>query len=455
MRAKSFASYRGIAAALALAWLTACAGGAAREETGPRVPTTKVELASEAYVFAYPLVLFDRTRTVMVNAIGAHNRLVARTTTATPFTRDGAPPDADTVSAVAYLDLRAQPLVLTIADSGERFTRIELVDAYGNVFASLGTRTKGNAAASFAIVGPSGGAAVSGTTEVKAPTNLVLLQAQIATEGERDVGRASGLLRQWSLTPLSAWTQGKRNRAVERPRGMSQIEPPVKQVEALKPAALGELIVKLMQANPPEAADGPLVKKFPTIGLDWQRGSFTQKLDAATAERAWTDARNRIRAAQPTGRQVNGWTISMASGSFGVDYLSRAAAARVGLGGGMLAEDTIELRTRVDASGQPLSGAHGYEIDFAEAPPVRAFWSITLLDEQGRMVDNLINRYAVRGDRLRKGEPVRVQFAGPKGDRSGWLPAPRGPFSLVLRLYWPKEAAVSGAWQPPAVRRVD
>lgn len=444
----------GLALALCAGLLAACAGGRAPIE-GPRVPSTRVELASEAYVYAYPLVIFDQVRRAQVNAIGAHNRLVVRSTTATPFTQGGAPPDADTVSAVAYLDLRAQPLVLSMPDAGQRFTRIELIDAYGNVFASLGTRTKGNAAASYAIVGPTSGGAVSGATELRAPTNLVLLQAQIATAGERDIGAAAGLLRRWSLTPLGDFAKGTRRTAVERPRGVPQLESPVNRVESMTPQAYGEELVKLMQANPPAAADGPLVKKFASIGLDWQRGAYTQKLDSATAERAWNDARLRIRGAQPAGREAGGWTFSRASGSYGVDYLSRAAAARLGIGGGVLADDTIEAKARVDAGGQRLQGAHRYEIDFSKAPPVNAFWSLTLVDDTGRMVDNVLNRYALRGDRLPKGSKVRVQFAPPSGDRASWLPAPRGPFALVLRLYWPKEAAVSGSWTPPAVKRVD
>jgi hypothetical protein len=76
------------------------------------------------------------------------------------------------------------------------------------------------------------------------------------------------------------------------------------------------------------------------------------------------------------------------------------------------------------------------------------------------MVDNMLNRYAVRGDRLRKqgsGTAVYVSFVPPQDEakRANWLPAPNGPFQLVLRLYAPKAEAVRGEWKPPAVKRVD
>jgi hypothetical protein len=445
-------------------WISACVGGAIAigcagrtgptESAAPRVPSGKQELASEAYVYAYPLVLFDRTRKAQVDAIGAHNRLIVRATTGTPFTQGGVRPDADTVSAVAYLDLRNGPLMLSIPDSGKRFTRIELIDAYTSVFASLGQRSKGNGAATYAIVGPGWSSDVSGATTVRSPTNLALLQAQIATEGERDVPEASGLMRQWTLTPLATYAKGKRVAAVPRPHGAAALESPVKNVEALSAAKYAEEATHLMKQNPPTSTDGPLVKKFATIGMDWQKDKYVA--GKGNADAAWNDARARIRAAQPAGRESGGWVFAAASGSFGVDYLSRAAAARVGVGGTALAEDTIEATTRVDSSGERLTGAHRYEIDFKKAPPVHAFWSLTLIDEQGRMVDNVINRYAVRGDRLGKdAKKVLVQFAPPAGTPANWLPAPKHPFSLVLRLYWPKPDAFSGGWTPPAVKRID
>lgn len=448
---------RALAAAAVAGALFACAG-TTEQAGGPKVPSTPAELGVAAYVYAYPLMLFDRERQTQANALGAHNRLVARTATSTPFSH-GVAPDADTVSAVAFLDLRTGPLVLSVPASGDRFTRIELLDAYTNVFASLGQRTQGNEAHTFVIVGPSQQGSVAGGTEVRSPTQFALLHGQVAANGERDVAAASGLMKQWSLTPLSAYRKGQRVKAVERPRGGAASKDPVAEVEALQPTKYFEEAAKLMQSNPPAAADAPLIKKFLTIGLDAKSGRFTSgKMKSDVAQKAWNQGRLDIKNAQPALREHAGWTFSPAAGSWGVDYLSRAAAARVGIDG-KLAADGIDATARVDASGQKLQGAHSYVIEFSPPPPVHAFWSLTLLDAEGRMVDNVLNRYSLRGDRLRKqggAYRVLVQHRPPEGDdRSNWLPAPKGPFQLVLRLYAPKEAAIDGTWQPPAIKRTD
>jgi hypothetical protein len=220
--------------------------------------------------------------------------------------------------------------------------------------------------------------------------------------------------------------------------------------------------VRLLAIDPPAPADGPLVKKFPSIGVDWQRGSFTVgKLSYDTWVRAVAEGRSRIQSAQPAATTANGWTFAPAGGSWGVDYLSRAAAARAGAVGA-LAQDEIVATTRVDATGRPLDGAHRYVLRFAKGdrPPARAFWSLTLVGADGRLADNRINRYAVRGDRVERGRDggvaIPIQLAPPSGaPESNWLPAPSRPFQLVLRLYAPAPEAVAGRWAPPAVTRVD
>ena len=39
-----------------------------------------------------------------------------------------------------------------------------------------------------------------------------------------------------------------------------------------------------------------------------------------------------------------------------------------------------------------------------------------------------------------------------KGHWNNWLPAPEGPFNLILRIYWPKQSVFDGAWTPPAIQ---
>ena len=445
-------------AAIAASVLLACAGGTG--PAGPKVPSAPSELAVEAYIYAFPLVVFDQERQMQVSALGANNRLSARTTTSTPFSHDVLAPSADTVSTTALLDLRSGPLVLSVPESGKRYTRIDLLDAYTNVFASLGQRTEGNGAANFAIAGPSSRGDVAGMKTVHASTNYVLLHGQVAAQGERDVPATSGLMRQWSLTPANQFAAGQRNYAVERPPVTDAGGSAADRVEAMKPDKYFAEAARLLQSNPPAAADAPLLKKFPSIGVDWKYGRFNPaKLRTDILAKSVSDARARIQAAKPTEAAQNGWTFGATGGNYGVDYLARAAAARTGIGS-TLREDGIEATARVDAANAPLSGRSRYVLRFAKGalPPVQAFWALTLLGDDGKMVDNVINRYAVRGDRLKPDADgsvtVYIQAPPPGGAKdANWLPAPNGNFHLVLRLYWPQEAAINGIWKPPAVRR--
>ena len=41
-----------------------------------------------------------------------------------------------------------------------------------------------------------------------------------------------------------------------------------------------------------------------------------------------------------------------------------------------------------------------------------------------------------------------------KDKEANWLPAPKGPFNLTMRLYAPKSDALTGKWDPPPITRM-
>jgi hypothetical protein len=161
---------------------------------------------------------------------------------------------------------------------------------------------------------------------------------------------------------------------------------------------------------------------------------------------------------------VHGWSTPPANlGRYGTDYNTRAAVAMVGLGANLPA-DAMYPNTQLDGSGEPLNGSHRYRLHFkaGELPPVKAFWSITAYGADDYLIANPLGRYAL-GDR----DPLvfntdgsldlLIQAEAPaQAQRNNWLPVQAGaPFLLNARLYWPAEAALSGAWQMPAVERLD
>jgi hypothetical protein len=157
------------------------------------------------------------------------------------------------------------------------------------------------------------------------------------------------------------------------------------------------------------------------------------------------------------------WSTIAHAGAFGTDYFARTAAARSHLLGGA-ADDAKHFYLDLDAGGERLNSAHRYTITFAKgaAPPVHAFWSLSIYDEQHFFVANSIDRFSV-GSRTRDLRHAAdgsltafVQSSMPTdpGQRPNWLPAPVGDFSLHLRAYWPMAAALDGTWTPPALTRI-
>jgi hypothetical protein len=152
--------------------------------------------------------------------------------------------------------------------------------------------------------------------------------------------------------------------------------------------------------------------------------------------------------------------MAQSIGNYGTNYLDRACVELIGLGAN-LPEDAIYPVVYVDADGEPFNGASRYVWHFEqdELPPVRAFWSLTLYDDEGFQVANELDRFAI-GDRnalefAADGSlDIHVQHEPPQEGTSNWLPAPAGSFNLCARLYYPKPQVLDGGWAPPAVKRV-
>jgi hypothetical protein len=429
--------------------------------------------AAEAYIYGYPLVLMDVTRQVLTNVASAAkgrapmNRFGHLEAFPTPEHRDVVSPNADTLYSVAWLDLSREPLVLQVPDTAGRYYLMPLMDAWTNVFASPGKRTTGTREGNFAILGPGWkGTLPEGVTPLRAPTNLVWLIGRTQTNGTADFPAVHALQKQYALTPLSGWAKPLTppERVAIDPR-VDTKTPPVKQVADLDAGTFFRRLAALLKDNPAPAADADMVGKLRRLGIVAGKDFDPGKLDDAGREglkRAVKAGQERITAeVSKLGERENGWRVSRDLGNYGTDYLRRAAAARVLLGA-VLPADAIYPRTGVDGAGEKLTGTRRYVLHFApgKTPPVQAFWSLTLYDADHFFVANSLRRYAI-GDR----DPLRFNKDGSldlyighespgKEKESNWLPAPRGEFNLILRLFQPKEEALRGTWKVPPVQRV-
>jgi hypothetical protein len=151
-------------------------------------------------------------------------------------------------------------------------------------------------------------------------------------------------------------------------------------------------------------------------------------------------------------RVANGWSMNTDTmGVYGNYYLKRAIVTQMGLGAN-LPEDAIYPINLADETGRPLDGTSKYAIHFEKTalPPVDAFWSVTLYDQDGFQVANPLNRFAVSSWMPFKYNPdgsltLYFENESPGTDKeANWLPAPKGAFNLTMRLYAPRSEALTG-----------
>jgi len=435
-------------------------------------PATARTVAAEAFVFGYPLVLTDVTRAVSMAMPQGGGRVPANEFAHLREFPDASftgvvSPNADTLYSVAWLDLATEPVVLGVPASGGRYYLLPMLSGWSDVFAAPGTRTTGNDPGTFAVTGPGWlGGLPAGVQQIRSPTSMAWVIGRTETRGKADYADVHRFQDGFSLRPLSAWaSQRPAAREVPAGPGTGIAAPPPDQVEAMDAATFFSRLARLLETNPPAAADAPAMRRFAAIGLTvgaFQPGpGLASALDAGVQDaRAQLKAQLKATRRQPPGL-ANGWTIDRGLGRYGTNYQQRASVALFGLGAN-LPEDALYPHTAADSGGRRLTGAHRYVLHFppGQTPPARAFWSLTMYNEHQYFAANPLGRYAL-GDRdplafNRDGSlDLWLQHNSP-GRRAepNWLPAPAGQFSLILRIYWPKRGLLDGTWAAPAVQRV-
>jgi hypothetical protein len=446
-----------------------------QESVEPTASPEEAEaIATLAYGFGFPLVLMDVSREV-VTAVPSAETLKAPINQFAHVAgfpddtyHDIVSPNVDTLYSLAWLDLAAEPIVLRVPDLGDRYYLMQICDAWTNVFAAPGTRTTGNRAGAFALVGPDWrGTLPSDVQKIAAPTNLVWIIGRTYTAGKAEYGVVNAIQRQYELVPLGAWGRPYTPPAsVPVAPGVDSKTPPVVQVGKMSAGLFLERLARLTGSNPPSTDDEPMISRLRRIGVAPGAPFAFDRLPSpikAAIDRGIAAGRTRLAAAAKAVSEdvpAHGWRIERHLGRYGTDYATRALVAMLGLGSN-LAEDAVYPITRVDGDGTKLTGANRYRLHFeaSELPPVDAFWSVTMYNIRQALVKNPIGRYALddRHPLLFNADgslDLYLQHADPGPDkRANWLPAPPDEFSLVMRLYIPKKAVIDGSWSPPPVVR--
>ncbi len=374
---------------------------------------------------------------------------------------------------MAWLDL-TEPQVFSHPDMGKRFYLFEMTDLWMTDFETPGTRTAGGQAAKYLITGPGWrGDVPPGMKQIKCATRYMVILGRTYADGtDQDYAVVNALQDQYKIVPLSAYGKPYDYQAppVNTNPGFSMTDGPQSVILNMDTSTYFNMMARLMGgAAPPALEDAPMLARMTKIGLIPGQTFDIAKLDPST-QAALKDlgkaALQRIEANKDSlGAKVNGWVVTKGLGVYGTDYMKRAVVAAFGWPAN-LPQDAVYPYTEVDSEGRTLSGENKYRLIFAkgETPPVNGFWSITMyeIDKGWWFVPNPLNKFTVslRDNPIYNPDGSLTLFfqnGSPGKDKeANWLPAPKGNFVAMLRMYWPNENApsvLSGTWKPPALEK--
>jgi hypothetical protein len=432
-------------------------------------------LATDAYIFGYPLVTMEMTRRVITNVAspvgtrGPMGQIIKLRQYPDASFRDVTAPNADTLYTTSFFDVGKEPWVLSTPDMKGRYFLLPMLDGWTTVFQVPGKRTTGTGAQTYAITGPGWkGTLPPGVKEYKSPTAIVWLLGRIYCTGTpEDYAEVHKLQDEFKLVPLSSYGKpyaplpGTVDPSIDMKTAVRE------QVNRMDAVAYFTLLCKLMKDNPPSAADTPQLAKFAKLGIVPGQDFDASKLKADFVKRVPEIAIDRIMLQFKVNKAVtdeNGWTFTTATGIYGTDYLMRALITAIGLGANR-PQDAVYPTSQKDAEGRKYNGANKYVMRFpkGQLPPAEGFWSLTMYDSGYFFVNNPLNRYSISAREKLKSNPdgsvdLYIQNESPGKDKeSNWLPAPAGDFILMLRMYWPQEktpSIINGSWKIPPVKKV-
>ena len=458
--------------------LTLLAGASLSSPASAGTAVTVAEAASigvDAYLYFYPLLSMDVTRKQFTNiepgkAFGkGPMNMFTNIPEYPPGTFRGVVrPNFDTLYSSAWLDMTKEPVVISAPDTGGRYYLLPMLDMWTDVFASPGWRTTGTTAADYLVTPPGwSGKVPDGVTQIPAPTPYVWIIGRTKTDGPADYDAVHKIQAGYKVTPLSQWGGEVKPPQVTIDPAVDMTTPPKVQVDTMTADTYFAYAAELLKANPPHITDQPIIAQLKKICFEPGQSFDLSKAPSEVQEGlklAPAKALQLMAWKVPTVvRVANGWSMNTDTmGVYGNYYLKRAIIAQQGLGAN-LPEDAIYPLNLADSTGKPLNGESNYVLHFEkdQIPPVNAFWSVTLYDQDGFQVPNALNRFAVSSwmpfaFNADGSLDLHFQNESPGKDKEvNWLPAPKGPFNLTMRLYAPKSDALTGRWNPPAVAKAE
>lgn len=444
-------------------------------------PEEARQIAEDAYIYGYSLITTEVTRVQMSNVpkvegLTAPTGQFINIPRYPPADYRGvSAPNADTLYSLGWLDL-TEPQVFSHPDMGNRYYLFEVTDLWmSDSESSPSRRTADGKAANYLFTGPGWkGEVPAGMKQFPMATRYMVILGRTYADGtEQDYKAVNELQAQYKITPLSSW--GKSYTPVAPPvnpnPGFSMTDKPQPVIIAMGTEGYFNLLAKLMGGDaPPAAGDGPILASMAKIGIVPGKPFEMSKLDPAVQAALKDIPQSALKKIEDNkaalGGIIDGWVVTKGLGTYGPDsYMMRAVVAAFGWPANQQ-RDAVYPYTETDSTGQKLTGANKYTLTFAKdaTPPVNGFWSITMymIDQGWWFVPNPLNKFTVS---LRDNPKFNadgsltlyLQNESPGKDKeANWLPAPKGEFIPMLRMYWPKDESPSilnGSWKPPAVQK--
>ncbi|WP_232424879.1 DUF1254 domain-containing protein [Algoriphagus resistens] len=442
-------------------------------------PSEAKEIAREAYIYSYPLLMGYQAQyfTTMPGSPGYRgplNEITNDTVPADHTRKDVVSMNGDTPYSAFGIDLRAEPLVLSIPEIKDRYYVFQCIDLFTHNFAFIGTRTTGTEAGDYLFVGPGYEGEIPEQKFTKvfhSESQFVTIVGRTQLKGKADLPNVLTVQKKYKLQPLSEF-EGEKPKSAPDPNWI-----PLNPKEFENANFIKYVNFYLSMIEPFHPQDTSALKRFGKIGImsgkTFDSTSYTPEVLEAINEgikEAQTEIKNK---AENIAERVNGWNMLNAFGSrefYNKDWLLRAAAVMVGIYGNDKSEAFYPV-AYVDMDNEDLDGSkHRYKIEFTkeEIPPAKYFWSITMYNKHadgvgGYMNENEINRYLINSTteglkyNVDGGFTVYIQHDSPSSEdeKANWLPAPDEPFYLMLRVYGPEPSALDGSWEPPGVAKND
>ncbi len=420
------------------------------------------QIGALAYVYGYPMVDMAKQMHNETHRVGPDQQTYAPVNRFYRFPEIVGPhnganfrmPNNDTLYFSGWFDIAEQPLIIHTPDTAGRYFTIAVTNLYSEV-THIGRRTHGTREAYYALVAPGWqGQLPNGVTRIDVESERGWLLGRVLVDGPADLQAALSVMNNiWSAS-LDEFTPSKRPGQPE----VLVAEP----IDPLHSLAFFTYMNRALKTLPPRPDEAALMSQFDLIGIGPNSDFNPENLNEATRRgllQGLKEGMALVKASEVrTTPSQNGWMIPRKVGRYGHDYLQRASVVANGYGN--LPEESTYAAALTDGRGDMMSGKQAYQLHLAadDIPPVDGFWSLTAYALPEKQVqENDIGRYSI-GDRtqgLNYNEDgsltLLLQHQRPQENESNWLPVPDGYFMVIMRMYEPSEAILSGEYRLPRI----